>query len=157
MFVYFADVLFSGQLDDNIQLGRSTSHLSDANIKAGSMRSRSLKLPVSSSHADCLADLDSHGLWKWHWADGFLFYISIWQRLLYVKFYFSVVLKFVNKKESQSRGFSTVSPVKSFSWSVMGRDFSAISSTSTDRFFLWFTYDLRSGSQWIEDARMSPA
>ena len=77
MFVYFADVLFSGQLDDNIQLGRSTSYLSDANIKAGSMRSRSLKLPVSSSHADCLADLDSHGLWKWHWADGFLFYISI--------------------------------------------------------------------------------
>jgi hypothetical protein len=48
--------------------------------------------------------------------------------LLYAKFYFSVVLKFVNKKkESQSRGFSTVSPVKSFSWLVMGRNFSAVS------------------------------
>ena len=27
MFVYFADVFFSGQFGDNVQLGRSTSHL----------------------------------------------------------------------------------------------------------------------------------
>ena len=85
-----------------------------------------------------------HGLWKWHWADGFLLYFilrlilnasfvgsladsQMGERLLYAKLYFSVVLKFVNKKECQSRGFSTVSPVKSFSWSVIGRNFSAVS------------------------------